>query len=131
MKRFLTIFIAAVVVFGGLTLLKAKVFTPQARHEQTAVVAPPAVKILWTANDKDDQGGGDDPREVFSIGLNRYLGDQVSGASVLPLDRMDPAVDSRTDDSAQVSATVAGVHYHGKLRLTDTGWRLMELSRTN
>lgn len=131
MNRFLTLFFAGVIVFGGWTLLKAKVLTPQPRHDETAAVSPYQGKILWTAKDSDSQGGGDDPREVFSIGLNRYLGERVSGASMLPLDHLDPAVVSRTDDAAHVSATVAGVHYHGKLKWTDTGWRLVELSRSN
>ena len=129
-NRILTIVIASIIVFGGWTYLKAKVLVPAARQSAPAAAAPePSEKILWTAKPGEVQGGGDDPREVFSFGLNRYLGEQVSGASALALDRIDPSVVSQADDSAHLIATIRGVQYHGKLRWTDTGWQLIEISR--
>ena len=129
MNRAITLILAAIIVFGGWTLLKDKVFTPQGKREMSAPApAAPAEKILWTA-DGSEVHGGDDPRAVFAAGLNRYLGRQVSGASVLPLDRIDAAVVSQTDDTAYLITTLQGIRYHGRLKWADNGWTLVELSR--
>ena len=131
MHRVLTILLAAVIVFGGWMFLKAKVLTPSRQRDLPGASSPAAAKILWTADGSDIQGGGDDPRAVFSIGLNHYFGQQVSGASVLALDRIDPSVLSQTDDTALLVATVGGVRYHGILKWANHGWQLVQLSREN
>ena len=131
MNRVLTVLLAAVIVFGGWILFKAKVLTPSVRREISEASPPAAMRILWTADGSDIRGGGDDPREVFSIGLDHYFGQQVSGASALPLDQIDPAVVSQTDDTARLTATVGGIRYHGELKWGENGWTLIELSREN
>src|SRR5262245_39674784 len=77
MGRVITFILTAIIVFGGWMLLKAKVFTPPPRQETSAAPAAPHAQILWTADDSEIQGSGDDPHTVFASGLNRYLGRQV------------------------------------------------------
>ena len=131
MSRIWTTLLAALIVFGGWTLLKIKVFTPAAERKSTTVSPISNRKVLWTSNGSELPASGDDPRAVFSIGLSRYLSQQVSSASAMPLDRIDPAIVSQTDDSAHMTATIQGIHYHGKLKWAENGWQLVELSREN
>jgi hypothetical protein len=137
MKRFVPTLIAAILVFTGWALLRSKVFTPS---KQNARAAAQAVKeeILWSANEGDAGGEGDDPRAVFSSGLNRYLRTRISEASALPLNpagsageagRIDPTILSMSDELATVKATVHGVKYRGLLRWGANGWELIQLSR--
>jgi len=129
MNRLLTIVVAAIIVFGGWSLLKSRLLTPR-QHvpATTAPAAAPSTRVIWTASGTG-LSGGDDPRQVFSVGLNKHLGRQVSGASALPLDQIDPAVVSQTDEWANLAATVHGIRYHGKLQWGENGWTLVELSR--
>lgn len=129
MNRVLTILLAAVIVFGGWALLKAKVLSPSASRDIPGESTAAVEKVLWTAEGSNSEDGGPDPRAVFSIGLNRYLGQQVSGASTLPLDEIDPAVVSQTDDTAHLAATVGGIRYHGRLKWANHGWELIQIAR--
>lgn len=131
LARVLTLFLAALVVFGGWALLKAKVLTPQQSAQSSTATPTPARRVLWTSNGAEFQAGGDDPRAVFSFGLTRYLGGQVSSASALSLDQIDAQILEQSDDSAELAATVQGIQYRGRLEWTHSGWQLTELSRQN
>jgi hypothetical protein len=131
LSRVLTLFLAALVVFGGWSLLKARVFTPRPGRAVEASRPPASRQILWTPKDAEIHTAGDDPRAEFTAGLTRYLGEQVSSASALSTGRIDPAMVSQSDDAAEFTATVQGVQYFGRLEWTNSGWQLVELSRAD
>ena len=132
MNRWIITAVAAVIMVGTWSLLKARIFVlpPQnpAAHEVAQI---PHEQVLWTAENSRILGtSGEDPRAVFANGLTHFLQDEVSGASAWPSQReLDPAVISVTENFAHVKATVRGVEYHGILQWGPNGWQLIRLSR--